>query len=115
MSRRTQDVLELSNGLRIFPGMETDVAEGGHILSIGPLEAILELNRRLEPYKEKRKFLPFAQLMDLFEEYPVLVAAATPTAPRAMCRSFRRSSCAACSFWISTERIWRWTAPAPRS
>ena len=28
--------------------METDVAEGGHILSVGPLEAILELNRRLE-------------------------------------------------------------------
>ena len=78
VSRRTQDVLELSNGLRIFPGMETDVAEGGHILSIGPLEAILELNRRLEPYKEKRKFLPFAQLMDLFEEYPVLVGCGHP-------------------------------------
>ena len=78
VSRRTQDVLELPNGLRIFPGMETDVAEGGHILSIGPLEAILELNRRLEPYKEKRKFLPFAQLMDLFEEYPVLVGCGHP-------------------------------------
>ena len=26
------------NGLRVFPGMETDIAEGGHILSIGPLE-----------------------------------------------------------------------------
>lgn len=78
VSRRTQDVLELSNGLRIFPGMETDVAEGGHILSIGPLEAILELNGRLEPYKEKRKFLPFAQLMDLFEEYPVLVGCGHP-------------------------------------
>ena len=78
VSRRTQDVLELSNGLRICPGMETDVAEGGHILSIGPLEAILEMNRRLEPYKEKRKFLPFAQLMDLFEEYPVLVGCGHP-------------------------------------
>ena len=44
------DTLELENGLKIFPGMETDVAEGGHILSVGPLEAILELNRhgRLE-------------------------------------------------------------------
>ena len=72
-SRRVGDTLELPNGLRIFPGMETDVAEGGHILSVGPLEAILELNRQLEPYKGKGKFLPFEKLMDLFEQYPVLV------------------------------------------
>ena len=45
----------------------------GHILSIGPLEAILELNRRLEPHKEKGNFLPFAQLMDLFDQYLVVV------------------------------------------
>ena len=34
VSRRTGDALELENGLKIFPGMETDVAEGGHILSM---------------------------------------------------------------------------------
>ena len=67
VSRRVGDCLELANGLRIFPGMETDVAEGGHILSIGPLEAILELNRRLEPHKEKETFLPLADLLDLLE------------------------------------------------
>ena len=78
VSQRVDDVLELKNGLRVFPGMETDVAEGGHILSIGPLEAILELNQRLEPYKEKGHFLPFAQLMDLFQDYPVLVGCAHP-------------------------------------
>lgn len=39
VSRRVGDTLELGNGLRVFPGMETDVTEGGHILSIGPLEA----------------------------------------------------------------------------
>ena len=72
VSRRRGDTLELENGLKIFPGMETDVAEGGHILSIGSLEAILELNRRLEPNKEKGSFLPFQRLMDLFEEYPVV-------------------------------------------
>ena len=66
------------NGLKIFPGMETDIAEGGHILSVGPMEAILELNRRLEPYKAKGNFLPFAQLMDLFAEYPVFVGGAHP-------------------------------------
>ena len=58
--------------------METDIAEGGHILSIGTLEIIIELNTRLEPYKEKGKFQPFEKLMDLFEEYPVIVGAAHP-------------------------------------
>lgn len=66
------------DGLRIFPGMETDIAEVGHVLSIGPMDAILELNQRLEPHKEKGRFLPFAQLMDLFDEYPVIVGAAHP-------------------------------------
>ena len=66
------------DGLRIFPGMETDIAEGGHILSVGPMEAILELNRRLEPNKAKGNFLPFARLMDLFGEYPVFVGGAHP-------------------------------------
>ena len=78
VSHPVGDVLELSNGLRVFPGMETDVAEGGHILSIGPVEAILELTRRLEPYKEKGCFLPFARLMDLFDQYPVLVGCGHP-------------------------------------
>ena len=68
----------LMDGLRIFPGMETDMAEGGHILSIGPADAILELNRRLEPHKEKGSFLPFAQLLSLFREYPVMVGAGHP-------------------------------------
>ena len=78
VSRRTGDALELENGLRVFPGMETDVAEGGHILSVGPLEAILELNRRLEKHKEKGSFLPFEGLMDLFGDYPVVVGCGHP-------------------------------------
>lgn len=68
----------LFEGLRIFPGMETDIAEGGHVLSIGPIDAILELNQRLEPYKEKGKFLPFKKLRDLFDQYPVIVGGAHP-------------------------------------
>lgn len=78
VSSRVQDTLVLENGLKIFPGMETDVAEGGHILSIGPLEAILELNRRLEPYKAPGNFLPFASLVSLLKEYPVLVGCGHP-------------------------------------
>src|SRR5699024_11945372 len=53
-SGRDGDTL-VFDGLRIFPGMETDIAEGGHILSVGPMEAILELNHRLEPHKGKGK------------------------------------------------------------
>ena len=75
---REGDTLVTEQGLRIFAGMETDIAEGGHILSIGTPEEILELNRRLEPHKEKGSFLPFAQLLALFREYPVLVGAGHP-------------------------------------
>ena len=75
--QRDEDTF-LAGGLRIFPGMETDIAEGGHILTIGRMEDILELNRRLEPYKEKEKFLPFHQLISLLREYPVIVGAGHP-------------------------------------
>ena len=76
--KREGDTLVTKEGLRIFAGMETDIQEGGHILSIGTPEEILELNARLEPYKEKGEFLPFASLMDLFEEYGVVVGGAHP-------------------------------------
>lgn len=75
---REGDRLLLANGLTVFPGMETDIREGGHILSLGKAEEILELNRRLEPYKIPGRFLPFEKLMDLFDEYDVLVGAAHP-------------------------------------
>ncbi len=75
---RDKDSFLSKNGLRIFAGMETDIAEGGHILSLGAPESILELNRRLEPNKTPDTFLSFDRLMDLFEEYGVLVGAAHP-------------------------------------
>ena len=58
--------------------METDIAEGGHILCMGVPEEILELNKRLEPHKEKDTFLPFEKLRDLFDEYHVIVGAGHP-------------------------------------
>lgn len=82
--------------LRIFPGMETDIAEGGHVLSVGPMDAILELNHQLEPYKEKGKFLSLEYLLELFAEYPVFVGAAhayregghIPEQPMSLLRKF---------------------------
>ena len=58
--------------------METDIAEGGHTLIIGPMECILEMNRRLEPHKEKGSFLPFEKLAELVSEYPVIFGAGHP-------------------------------------
>lgn len=73
-----EDAYIWKNGLKIFTGMETDILEGGHILSIGPMDAILELNSILEPHKEKEYFLNFDSLMDLFSKYPVIIGAAHP-------------------------------------
>ena len=78
IGKRDGDALILENGLAIFSGMETDIAEGGHILSIGTPETILELNGKLKSNKTPGSFLPFKELMDLFDQYPVLVGAAHP-------------------------------------
>lgn len=75
---REGDSLVTESGFRIFPGMETDIAEGGHTLIIGPVECILEMNRRLESNKEKGKFLPFEKLAEMVEEYPVMFGAGHP-------------------------------------
>lgn len=77
-SKREGDTLLLENGLRIFPGMETDIAEGGHVLTLGTVETIMELNQRLAPHKVPGNFLSFEKLMDLFREFDVLVGAAHP-------------------------------------
>lgn len=76
--KKEGDSIVMENGLRIFTGMETDIAEGGHILSLGKAETILELNQRLALHKVSGSFLPFEKLMDLFSEYDVLVGAAHP-------------------------------------
>lgn len=72
------DSFVMENGLQVFTGMETDIAQGGHVLCIGPVQAILQLNRQLKPHMEKGSFLPFDELLALFGQYPVLVGAAHP-------------------------------------
>ena len=116
---REGDTLVAPSGLRIFAGMETDIAESGHVLSIGTPEEIMELNRRLEPHKEKGQFLPFEKLRDLFDEYEVIVGAAHPFRAGEISPPFRRISFAVLTLWISTERMWQRTgngrsvSPAP--
>ncbi len=68
----------LANGVRIFPGMEVDIKERGHILVLGKMEDILELNTALEPYKEKESFLEFKELIPLLKTKEVIIGAAHP-------------------------------------
>lgn len=62
--------------LSVFPGMEIDIAEGGHFLAIGKVQDILTLNAALTPYKVKGNFLPFKKLLKLTKAYPILLGAA---------------------------------------
>ncbi|WP_338781537.1 PHP-associated domain-containing protein [Metabacillus sp. FJAT-52054] len=50
-------------GIKVFPGMEVDIAEGGHILLIGSRSDIIRMTKRLERYKNKDNYMPFDQLM----------------------------------------------------
>lgn len=67
-----------ANGLKIFPGMEVDIQETGHILLIGKKEHILETRRQLDNYTEKGSFISFDALMDLAEALPLLKIGAHP-------------------------------------
>ncbi|MGL4799955.1 MAG: PHP domain-containing protein [Cellulosilyticaceae bacterium] len=68
----------LAGELRVFPGMEVDVAEGGHVLVIGKLEHIRAVNQLLDPYKTKGQFIPFEGLLAMTKKYPLLIGAGHP-------------------------------------
>ncbi|RLL43684.1 PHP domain-containing protein [Oceanobacillus piezotolerans] len=65
-------------GLKLFPGMEVDVKEVGHILIIGDKNEILAIRNRLDSHTEKEHFIQFADLMDIADEYNVLRIGAHP-------------------------------------
>ncbi|HBU84873.1 PHP-associated domain-containing protein [Paenibacillus sp. UMB7766-LJ446] len=67
-----------ADGLRIFPGMEVDIQETGHILLMGQKEHILAVRSGLEQYTAKGSFIPFAELLDLAEAWPLLKIGAHP-------------------------------------
>ncbi len=66
----------LAEGVKVFPGMEIDIKEGGHILAVGTLEHVLSINRDLDKFKEKDKFMPFSDLLRVLKEYDMLTGAA---------------------------------------
>ncbi len=66
------------DGLRVFPGIEIDIRETGHILMIGDREDILDLSRRLAGHTKPEHFIPVRTLMDWADEYNVLRIGAHP-------------------------------------
>lgn len=66
------------NGLKLFPGIEVDVKEIGHILLIGNRNDILSIEKELIHHKEEENFISYANLLDLAEMYNVLKIGAHP-------------------------------------
>ena len=65
-------------GLKVFPGMEVDVLEVGHILWIGDRQDVRALREELHDFTEKGAFIPFANLLALRSKYEMLVIGAHP-------------------------------------
>jgi len=66
------------NGLKIFPGIEIDIAEGGHTTVIGKMEDIMAIWEEIMPFSENGKFLPLRGLAEKIKKYPVIFGAAHP-------------------------------------
>lgn len=67
-----------ADGLTVFPGMEVDVAEGGHILIIGNLIEINRLHAELANHMLPESFIGFDGLMDLLTDRELIAGAAHP-------------------------------------
>ncbi|RCW77184.1 PHP domain-containing protein [Saliterribacillus persicus] len=64
--------------VRVFPGIEVDVKEGGHILLIADRKTIKWIRKQLDSHVEPEQFMPFDSLMDLIEGMDVLKIGAHP-------------------------------------
>ncbi|WP_238590793.1 PHP-associated domain-containing protein [Paenibacillus beijingensis] len=66
------------DGFRVFPGIEVDIAETGHILLIGRREEIRSVRAELEEHTEEENFIPFKSLLDATEDRGLLRIGAHP-------------------------------------
>ncbi len=69
------------HGLKVFPGMEVDINEVGHILCIGDLADVRALREQLNNFTEEESFIPFSELLKLRSNYEMLVIGAHPFRP----------------------------------
>ncbi|ASA19885.1 PHP domain-containing protein [Paenibacillus donghaensis] len=67
-----------ADGLRIFPGMEVDIAENGHILLIGLRENILAARALLNEHTAEGHFIPFRELLDIADAHDLWKIGAHP-------------------------------------
>ena len=67
--------------LRVYPGMEVDVAEGIHTLLFGALEGIRSLRGTLEDHTSVGRFVAIARLRELADENGLFLWAAHPLRP----------------------------------
>ncbi|GGG01692.1 hypothetical protein GCM10010912_53170 [Paenibacillus albidus] len=67
-----------AEGLMVFPGMEVDIAETGHILLIGQKEHILAVRSRLEDHTQDGEFISFRNLLDLADAFGLWKIGAHP-------------------------------------
>lgn len=66
------------DGVKVFMGLEVDVAEGGHVILINTRRAILAIRQGLDPYTEKSDFISADALLDLADRYDSIKIAAHP-------------------------------------
>ncbi len=66
------------DGLKLFPGLEVDVKEIGHILIIGKRDDILAIHSALENHMEDGSFIAINELLNLAEGYDVIKIGAHP-------------------------------------
>lgn len=67
-----------ADGLKIFTGMEVDVAEGGHILVSGPKDKLLEIRAALDDHTSPDMFIGLERLFELCEPRGMMVIGGHP-------------------------------------
>ncbi|SES21895.1 hypothetical protein SAMN04487944_12434 [Gracilibacillus ureilyticus] len=65
-------------GLKLFPGIEVDVIENGHILLAGTREDVLFIREKLTSHLTEEKFINFDKLMQLADLRKMLKIGAHP-------------------------------------
>ena len=68
----------LFEGLRIFCGIEIDIAEGGHIVAIGTLNEISDLYNDFHEQGKRKNHPTFEQLLSVIKRPFLLIGAAHP-------------------------------------
>lgn len=68
----------LVEGVKVFPGMEVDVREKGHILVIGTRENVIKVRSELDGHTEENDYIELSRLLDLSDEMLCLKIGAHP-------------------------------------